>query len=396
MKVNFEIKFNKVAKIITGTTLSLLICWIVYANNWVIWDLYKYATNDFWWNYNSNSITIEWYRLDWRNILKNSITSEEIMDWEIRTADLADNSVTSAKLDNTDLFTMSWLTINNNLEVDWNITSNLPIANTHSATKQYVDTVVWATSVSSNSWWGWGGTVTLVWWEKHRTNGSDTIINCPTWYISAMQWYWQCPYITTNWSTAASDCFCSSESSHNYYSNSNTYFRSYSYNSSTNNYYRCNVCVQTSKGYSWKRIFVTSNTYTAGTEAEADNECQISADFAWLDGNFKSMYLDGTWDLRITDKFRDAIYKNIKWETVLTRLINSTIGTLENPISYDEFWRTFIGISNAWTGMNSAWVYDAWLWNNNHYWDIKKTNSQYLKDWSFSILGKLSFICVEY
>lgn len=182
-------KIIQIAIILLGWFIISI--WITSAlNNWKIWDLFTHITAQL-----ENWFYVTWYRLEWTNILDESVTSDEIMDWEIKESDIADLAVTNNKIwllsvtenklsiDLLNKINSPWLVVNSNnyvpisdwtglidsviyenwtliwintttpsaeLEVNWNIITDLPTANNHAATKEYVDNRI---SASTASFW---------------------------------------------------------------------------------------------------------------------------------------------------------------------------------------------------------------------------------------------------
>ncbi len=184
---------------------------ITYAStSWTLWDLFEFISS---WGENGNSV-VNVYRLDWENIKDDTVTSYEIKNGTIQSEDIWLSQITSFHIKDwtiesediwiwqiTNLHIVDWTITNNNiatwtitenlldpnlvwsfwkweekgdniyynswsvwiwtdtpnseLEVIWNITSDLPLANTHVATKEYVDNVALAadTTDGNTSWW---------------------------------------------------------------------------------------------------------------------------------------------------------------------------------------------------------------------------------------------------
>lgn len=164
---------------------------MTYAStSWTLWDLFEFISS---WGENGNSV-VNVYRLDWENIKDNTITSYEIKnwtiqsediwseqitnlhikDWTITTNDISNGAITENLLDSElawsfwkweengdNIYYNSWSvwiwtdSPSSELEVVGNITSDLPTANSHVATKEYVDNVALAadTTDSNTSWW---------------------------------------------------------------------------------------------------------------------------------------------------------------------------------------------------------------------------------------------------
>jgi len=85
--------FNKTKNIIIWIIIwvSIIWWWVFAAQKWSIWDLFHYGIEDNW------SATSNW-RLFWENIKDETITTNEIKDWEVKTSDLWSSAVTSEKI----------------------------------------------------------------------------------------------------------------------------------------------------------------------------------------------------------------------------------------------------------------------------------------------------------